>query len=203
MKNKERYQTEKTKELRKINKKLNKKASIINYPLSVVWLFGGIISILYFTSAFAITMGCFASLIGTIGGVIILSTKLYGNYDENNTLIDKLNIQEETNKLAEEEKEIVKKISKEKDLAQAISSISHLKFDEEKAELLKNAVLNKNVLNTMNVLDKKECINRNLEQYDFDDQKLEQEYQNAIEIGTKPKSLRKTMNEIKSYFRSE
>lgn len=196
-KDKERYQLEKTKRLGKINKKLNRKASITIYSSLLVTLFGGVYALEHLTSDFAIVMVCAAVVIGCFGGAFILGIKSFGNYDENEKLIDKVNIQEETNKLDEEEKEIVKEISKEQDLAKAISYISHLKFDEDKAELLKNAVLHKNVLNTMKVLDKKECINNNLEQYDFDDVKLEQEYQNAVEIGTKSLSLKKTMQELK------
>lgn len=200
-KDKERYQLEKTKRLGKINKKLNRKAGITIYSSYLVWIFGGIYVLGHLTSSFAVVMGCAAIAIGCFGSAFILGIKSFGNHDENEKLIDKVNIQEETNKLDEEEKEIVKEISKKQDLAKAISYISHLKFDEDKAELLKNAVLHKNVLNTMKVLDKKECINNNLEQYDFDDVKLEQEYQNAVEIGTKSLSLKKTMSEVKKSFK--
>ncbi len=47
----------------------------------------------------------------------------------------------------------------------------------------------------MRVLDQKDCI-QSLQEDTFDNQKLEQEYNRAIEIGTKPKSLKKTMTEM-------
>lgn len=80
-------------------------------------------------------------------------------------------------------------------MVSAVKNISKFSLDKDQAELLKNTVLNKNVLQTITVLDQKDCI-QSLKEDAFNHQKLEQEYNRAIEIGTKPKSLKKTMTEM-------
>lgn len=206
MGNKERYQSEKTKKLRSINKKIDKKATTIEVLFLIPIIVAGyrvISSMLESGTAIIkiILASCgFVSVAGIVSAILI--EKYFENYKKNDKLIDKINIQEEYERLNEKEQDTVKQLVKDEELVDAIDYISDLEFNEERAELLKNVVLNKNVLNTMQVLDDKKCINA-LPEYDFDSIKLEQEYQNAIEIGTKPKSLKKTMNEIKKNFRGE
>lgn len=132
---------------------------------------------------------------GTYAVSLIVATRSFGNIDENNRLIEKIYIEKETDKLNEKDKNMIKEIAKDEKLVNAVKNISKFSFDKDQAELLKNAALNKNVLQTMRVLDQKDCI-QSLKEEAFDNQKLEQEYNRAIEIGTKPKSLKKAMAEM-------
>lgn len=204
MRNNEKYQSKKTKKLENINNKIKIKGILavgISY-LSTFFLLAIIEDLLMIDSfIFHLISNCI-EIVGSLAVAKIAYKKFMDNYHKNQKLIDKINVQEEVNKLNEEEKDLVKEISKDEKLIDAINYISDLEFNEERVELLKNVILNKNVLNTMQVLDDKKCI-KALPKYDFDSIKLEQEYQKAIEIGTKPKSLKKTMNEIKKNFRSE
>lgn len=197
MPKKEQEQDQRIEQLKKINKKLNKKATWMIAITAVI----GTVSAFFFASLLlqVTILGGLLLGVGIIGGSyaasVIASIRSFGNIDENNRLIEKLYIEKETNKLNEEDKKMIKEIAKDHKMVSAVKNISKFSLDKDQAELLKNTVLNKNVLQTMRVLDQKDCI-QSLQEDTFDNQKLEQEYNRAIEIGTKPKSLKKTMTEM-------
>lgn len=204
MEKKQNDQDQRIKQLKAINKKLEKKSSRALNIIVVV----GTLSFFGFPVLLAqITEGVLIpALIGGVmlGGTyfasMLAATKYSGNIGNNKKLIEKLYIQNETNKLSEENKKMMKEIAQDKELTYAISNISNFSFDVTQAELLKKAVLNKEVLHTMKVLDQKDCVH-SLSDEVFDNQKVEQEYNRAIEIGTKPKSLKKAMTETREMFK--
>ena len=204
MPKKEQEQDQRIEQLKKINKKLNKKA---NWMIAITAVIGTVSAVFFASLLFQVTiLGGLLLGVGIIGGSyaasVIASIRSFGNIDENNRLIEKLYIEKETRKLNEEDKKMIKEIAKDHKMVSAVKNISKFSLDKDQAELLKNTVLNKNVLQTITVLDQKDCI-QSLKEDAFNHQKLEQEYNRAIEIGTKPKSLKKTMTEMTEMYRQK
>ena len=203
-KNKERYQTEKTKRLNKINKKLSVKSNTIfwltAYSTSLVTtiIMKGILN-----TSNLLTIGISAVLVGVIGSLI--NKKFKGNYQENEKLIDYLNIQEEFETLDEKEQDKVKQLAKDKELVDAVQYISDLSFNEERIALLKDVVLNPSIMQFVNKTDDKDCFEK-ITEYNFNKEQLEKETEKAFEIGTKSKQLVKemkaTVNEFEDLLRN-
>ena len=203
-KNKERYQTEKTKRQNKINKKLSVKSNTIfrltAYSTSLVTtiIMKGILN-----TSNLLTIGISAVLVGVIGSLI--NKKFKGNYQENEKLIDYLNIQEEFETLDEKEQDKVKQLAKDKELVDAVQYISDLSFNEERIALLKDVVLNPSIMQFVNKTDDKDCFEK-ITEYNFNKEQLEKETEKAFEIGTKSKQLVKemkaTVNEFEDLLRN-
>lgn len=198
-KNELRYQGYETSILGKINDKLTKKQKIVEFlgisltlaTMPLIYKFAMAVGFNYIE---IIILTSF-TMVGGLSITGLLKKQFEGNYKENEELINKFNIEIEMRKLETEEKNIVKTLSKDKELLEAINYISDLEFDEDRIELLKNTVLNKSIVNTIQVLDNKDCIDA-LASYDFDKENLIKAYHKTIETGTKPKSLVKAINEI-------
>lgn len=189
---------EKTSKLKSINKKIDRKSTIIWGLLSIPIAAGGVFTIQSMLEsgiamAKIVLAGLgFASAMGMVFGILV--AKYFGNYQKNTKLIDYLNIQKEYENLEENEKDTIKQLAKDQELVDAVQYISDLSFDEKRISLLKDVVLNPSIMQFVNKTDDKDCFEK-ITEYDFNKEKLEKETEEAFENGTKPKQLVKGMKE--------
>lgn len=189
---------EKISKLKSINKKIDRKSTIIWGLLSIPIAADGVFTIQsMLESGIAIAkivlagLG-FASAMGMVFGILV--AKYFGNYQKNTKLIDYLNIQKEYENLEENEKDTIKELAKDQELVDAVQYISDLSFDEKRISLLKDVVLNPSIMQFVNKTDDKDCFEK-ITEYDFNKERLEKETEEAFENGTKPKQLVKGMKE--------
>lgn len=192
MKNKLRYETEKAKKLERINKKIKRKFYLICTMGECIFLSAVIAADMCISNPIALLVVAGSMDVAMAGLPFFLESKVFNNRTKKNQkIIDKLNIEEEFEKLDEDEKITVKKLTKNEELTTVATKIRNLNLNKDELDILKNAVLNKNIVDFINIVDDKNCLD-SLTEYDYDKEKLDKEYQEAI----KPKAKKqvKTLN---------
>lgn len=197
MKQKERYQSEKTKNLRKINRRKDRLIKIIGFPIVAVTLIFGIKHISSLPNIFDVAFSSVGLITAMFAEVFTMVTLIDNKGYEREQLINKLNAEEEWNKLEENEKLKVKELSNNTEVLKVAKKIRNLDLKEKDFDLLKDAVLNKNIVAFMNNTDKKKCF-KTAFTYKYDEN-LELEYQESTKNKTKLmiKSIKNTFNKNK------
>lgn len=194
MKRKEKYESEKTKKLRKITRRKDFLIKIIGFPIIMVNLFVGLNHLSSLPNKIATLFGVIGLGTIMIAELFTLTMIIDKNGFKRERLIAKLNAEEEWKKLGDKEKEKVKELSKNAKTLLVAKTIKNLDFKEQDLDLLKEAVLNKEIVAFMNNTRNKKCF---LTAFSYDyDENLEEEYQEltADKEKQKIKSIKNEFN---------